>query len=215
MPKSKKSSTKLFGLDKMTLILLFGAVIIGFFFGAQYMKNQKESTVTNYESELRSFTHRAPKDLSFSSFRVKYPSDISLFLGEMEITNTDYIDNSDNLFLFFKKGRSEMEIVSVAMGGGGCLYSQNPDQEGPYSRYGEYDTLRSDKGYWRRSLSLTDHTKFGEDRERYTVCSARSEDEIFSSTTPVGGISYKIYPGEENNIVIFDQIVQNIEVLEN
>lgn len=215
MTKSKQSSNKIFGIDRMMLVSIGITLIIGFFLGAQYMKSQKSSrSASNYGNDFRNFTHTTPTDLSFSSFQLKIPSDISLIVNGVEITDADYFDTSDSLFLTIKKGRSEMEIVSAAIGGGGCLYPQDPETEGPYGRYGEYKTLRSDEGDWRRSLSLTDSTKFGEEREVYTVCSGRNEDEIFSSTTSIGGISYKIYPGEEENILIFDQIVQSINVLE-
>jgi hypothetical protein len=44
------------------------------------------------------------------------------------------------------------------------------------------------------------------------MCSNSDEAGIFSSTTQVGGIIYKIKPGEENYISDFDEIVRDIEI---
>ncbi len=105
-----------------------------------------------------------------------------------------------------------MEIVSAAMGGGGCLYPDDPDQEGPSARYGEYETIRTDVGSWRRSLSLSP-TSPDDNRTIYTICSDLNEAGIFSSTTQVGGIIYKIKQGEESYIPGFDEIIRSIEII--
>lgn len=67
---------------------------------------------------------------------------------------------------------------------------------------------------WRRSLSLGKPYP-GENRAIYTVCTNTDEVSTFASLTPVGGISYRIQPGEENLIEEFDEIVRNIKVITN
>jgi len=85
---------------------------------------------------------------------------MKLYLSDQEVTDPEYTDSSDNLFLRLDKGDSSIEIVSAAM-----------------------------------------------------VCFNRDETSLFSSTTPIGGIVYKIAEGEEQYISKFDEIVKNIKVL--
>lgn len=198
----------------MMLIFVGVALIIGFFLGAQYM-NSDGSDVSNDDnlgSKKNIFTHTVHGDISFESFQLEYPSDMILFVNNNQISNPNYLDESANLFFRLDKGGSSMEIVSAAMGGGGCLYPGDPDQEGPFGRYGEYETLREDAGYWRRSLSLTPSST-DENPTIYTICSNVDEMGLFSTTTPVGGIGYDIKPGEERYISDFDEIVRNIKII--
>lgn len=199
----------------MILALLVLALFVGFFFGSQYMKSMKYDDAINSTGgrEMRIFSHTAPAEMSFESFQLEYPSNMTSFVSNNQITNQNHLDKSENLFFRLEKGSSSMEIVSAAMGGGGCLYPGDPDQEGPYGRYGEYKTLRTDVGYWRRSLSLSQSTP-DEKRTKYTICSNIDESGLFSTTTLVGGIVYKISPGEEDYISDFDEVVKSIKIIE-
>lgn len=189
--------------------------MIGFLLGVQYMKGKEISSEdpNTAASKMNQFSHTAPQSLSFDSFKLRYPTDMILFVNNNQINDPNYADNSESLFLRLDKGSSSMEIVSAPMGGGGCLYPNDPDQAGPLARYDEYETIRTDVGYWRRSLSFSP-TSPDENRSIFTICSNSDEVGVFSSTTRVGGIIYKIKPGEESYISDFDEIVRGIEIIQ-
>lgn len=166
------------------------------------------------ESQFNKITHIAPENLSFDSFELLYPSLWELKIGDVTINEDNFIDKEKNLFLYLFKDNSLMKINSSAFGRGGCLFPGEPDKDF-FGRFGEYKDIRVDEeGIWRRAESLNEKNAEDQVYTIYVICHRKIGRDYFDSSTPVGGIKYKIYPGEEELIDKFDQIVKDIKILQ-
>lgn len=154
-------------------------------------------------NQVKKYTHKKIDSLPFEGFTIEYPSHWTLNLNE-----------STNKMLFFSlisQNGSTLKITQAPMGGGGCLFSNDADREGPYGRYGEYVVFKPNPTTeWRRAEYLGE---IPEMRKTYSVCEKQSES--FASLTKIGGIEYLFPLFDEETLSEMDKILSSITIESN
>lgn len=205
MANKSKSS-----LNLRFLIFIILALIVGVIIGKYFFSTTKPLVTSQVTETWDTYTHEQLENFEniFDGFIIHYPSSWNLSINK-KINNLDP-QESQMLFLILEKGKSRIEITQAPMGGGGCLFPEHVDQEGPFARYYEYETLRTTNGIeWRRAL-FTLHQENNE--TVYVICTGNDELPAFNSSTPIGNIIYYVSPDERHIISEFDEIIEKIEL---
>jgi len=114
----------------------------------------------------------------FRSYQIYYPTAWTI----KEYKNTPETDDSGFSILNLTKGSVSLKITQGAGDAGGCLFPEDPEKEGMYSKYGNYREILNDYIVWRWAPRL-DNTQV----QDYSVCALTSNG--FVSSTSIGYIS--------------------------
>lgn len=178
------------------VILIVGAMVYGgYYFGIKTREIEKPQadttssedlvvttpTPTAIPIELVTINGGVPKSagLSFDLYRLKASSEWIIKRDNQEV-NRIIVDEK----LYLTKDGYQISIFQGATGGALCLYSTDPDFEGPSSRFEYFKELTSKDGrILRRGGDLND--------TGFTVCQ-KSQDGTFIQPTNYGHISIKL-----------------------
>ncbi len=140
-------------------------------------------------SDWKTYTNTTMKDRPKDGFiySIKYPEGWSTDLNVFTNADPTYPWTSDRLTL--TNGDRELEIFRPGpSGGGGCLFPEDADMEGPYGRLGKYVDLTIDGQKYRRAI----HLEADGNAQKYTVCQLYEESGLYGTPTNFGHILYTV-----------------------
>lgn len=182
----------IFGKIILTVIILFAMAYGGYYFGKQTKSITKPEAVKTEDNTqntslpvptpttkpLITITGGVAKSsgLSFDQYSLKASED-------WKVTKENQTAMDEKLILT-KDGNYSISIFQAATGGALCLYDNDPDFEGPSSRFKTYKELTTqDARILRRSGDLN--------ATAFTICQ-KGQDGSFQQPTNYGHISVKL-----------------------
>lgn len=185
----------IFGKIALVILIVGTMVFGGYYFGIKTREIEKPKadttsnedlvistpTSTEIPKELLTITGGVPKNagLSFDQYNLKASIEWVVKRDNQEV-NQIIVDEK----LYLTKNGYQISIFQGATGGALCLYSTDPDFEGPSSRFKYFKELTLKDGrILRRGGDLND--------TGFTVCQ-KSQDGTFIQPTNYGHISIKL-----------------------
>lgn len=146
---------------------------------------------------LKTYSHAQLVNISLVPLNIKYPESWKLSVSEYP--------NSSGFQLTLAKSSSKIMITQGAMGGGGCLFPGDANQDGPYTRYNAPTTIVSANGTtWVRATYITQKPS---DPLRYAVCQCKGS--VCGGITNAGGISYEVANSDTGLLPEMDDIIKS------
>lgn len=195
----------IFGKVFLTLIVLSGMAYGGYYFGSQQKpKNNNQPQQANPTTiptptslPWQSYSGGVSKSagLSFDQYTISFPNEWSV-----KEENQTPLDQK----LIIANNGYQISIFQAATGGALCLYDNDPDFEGPSSRFKSYKELTTqDARTLRRGGDLNGNA--------FTICQ-KSQDGSFGQPTNYGHISVKLPANWDQNILDeIDQIISSLK----
>lgn len=134
---------------------------------------------------------------SWTGFKLWYPK-------QWHIT-TEEGDVPKRMTLTLSKGENQIRISQSPGSRGGCLFPEDPEIDGFYSRYGEYKEILKNNETWRVSSTISDTNN------HLTVCGDTGSDN-FNAVTKIGWISVDY--SEKNILDEIYEILERIEIID-